>query len=610
MRITIGLILALSAEVGGWWLGESHWLVILLALSAIALAGLGVLRKGLLSLWNRRLNIYLLMSVATVGAIALGQWGEAAVVIVLYALAELLEERSTERSERTLRALLQLTPPTATVLDERGHWQTQPLSAVRVGQRVRVRPGERVPLDGEVVAGSASIDESPLTGESMPVFKGVGDKVYAGTMNLDGSLEFLVSAEQGRTLIDQIARTVEEARARRTHMERLIDRFAEVYTPVVFGLAGAVALLPPLLTGASWSEWLYRGLVLLVLGCPCALVISIPVTILSALTTSARKGILVKGGVFMERVAQLRALALDKTGTLTTGRLQVEEWLPLDGAKADQQKLLLSDALSLSAHSEHPVARAVVQYAHQQGVAPSELTEFVAMPGQGMRGKVNGRTILMGHPRLFNDPRVAQWVEKHQGLTPVVVSNGIRSALIVLRDTPRDEAHEAVQQLEALGIHPVMLTGDSPTTARAVGQKIGIREVYAGLLPDEKRAIVEHLRQTYGSVGMVGDGINDAPALASADVGFSFAQEGTDLARETADVVLLTHDLRAIPWLVRVGRRARQLIAQNIVFVLSVRLAVLALAFTGNATLWMAILADMGVSLAVIANGMRVLRVR
>ncbi len=610
MRIALGLVLALLAEIGGWWLGEPHPVVIGLALGAIGLAGWGVLHKGLISLLRLRLNIYLLMSVASVGAITLQHWGEAAVVLVLYALAELLEERSTERSERSLRALLDLTPPTATVQDEQGNWHECALHEVQVGQRVRVRPGERIPLDGQVVAGSASVDESPVTGESLPVSKSVGDRVYAGTMNLDGSLEFLVSAEQGRTLIDQIAQTVQSARARRSQMERLIDRFAEVYTPIVFGLAGAVALLPPLLMGAPLGEWVYRGLVLLVLSCPCALVISVPVTILSALTACARRGILVKGGVFLEQVALLRVLAMDKTGTLTTGALTVEEWLPLDSADPHRQKELLNDALSLALHSEHPIARAVVQYAREQGATPSTLTEFLAMPGKGMQGRVNGRIIKMGNPRLFESHEAARRAEKVDGRTPVVVSNGIQTALIVLHDTPRAEARSVIQQVESLSVQPVMLTGDSPASARAVAQEVGIREVYAGLLPDEKRALVDRLRESCHFVGMIGDGINDAPALAMASVGISFAQGGTDLARETADVVLIPHDLRLVPWLIRTARWARQLIVQNIAFVLIVRAGVLALAFTGNATLWMAILADMGVSLAVIANGMRIVRAR
>jgi Cd2+/Zn2+-exporting ATPase len=608
LSIGVGLALALGAEVAEW-LGVEGALPIGLAGAAILIAGRGVLGQGLRALVRLRPNIYLLMTLASVGALVLGKWGEAAVVLTLYALAELLEQRAAERSERSLRAALEIAPAEATVLSPDGTWHTVPVAQIHVGQRVRIKPGERVPIDGVVLAGASAVDQSPITGESVPVEKSVGDTVYAGSLNLHGSLEVEARTTAEGTLAAHIAHVVSQAQARRAQVERLMDRFAQVYTPLMLVLAAGVALLPPLVLGAAMGEWLYRGLMFLVLGCPCALVISTPVTLLCALTGLARQGVVVKGAVVLEQAARLRAFAFDKTGTLTHAHLRVETVWKLDGQPLHEH---LRIALSLASHSEHPIAHAIRAYCQQQGVAAVPLEAFEAAPGLGMRGIVAGKTYRMGNHRFVEQHNAcSKSLEtlleslESQGLTPVVLFDHQPRAVFALSDTIRSNAVEAIARLHTLGLHTVLLTGDTQATARAVAQRTGVQEHYAELLPLEKGQVIEALRQRYGAVGMAGDGINDAPALALADVSISFAERGTDLSLETADIALIQHDLRRIPCVIATARRAIHIIRQNIVFVLTVRAVFAILALTGNATLWAAILADMGSTLLVIANGWR-----
>ncbi|MDM7461032.1 MAG: heavy metal translocating P-type ATPase [bacterium] len=605
-QIGLGVALALAAELAEW-LGTAEALPALLATAAIAIAGRAVLWQGMRALTRLQPNIYLLMTLASVGAIALGKWGEAAVVVTLYALAELLEQRAAERSERSLRAALQLAPPQATVQTPDGAWQTVPVEQIQIGQRIRVKPGERIPLDGAVVAGASSVDQSPITGESVPIEKSVGDTVYAGALNLHGSLDVVVNATADATVVAQIARIA--AQARRAQVERLIDRFARTYTPLMLGLATGVAVLPPLVMGGAWGEWLYRGLVLLVLGCPCALVISTPVTLLSALAGLARRGVVVKGAAVLEHAARLRAFAFDKTGTLTYGCLQVE-FIRYPDTKPLARPLEI--ALSLAMHSEHPVAQAIRDHCLQQGTTARPVESFETTPGLGVVGVVDGQTFRMGNHRFVEAHNACskpletllEQLEQ-QGLTPVVLFDHQPRVVFALRDTARPDAAPAIAQLHALGLHTALLTGDVPAVADAVAHATGVQAHYAELLPHQKAQALEALRQQFGCVGMAGDGVNDAPALALADVGISFAERGTDLALETADVALMRHDLTLIPTLIRTAKHAMRLITQNIAFVLSVRAGFIALALMGQTTLWMAILADMGVTLLVIANGWR-----
>lgn len=606
--IGVGLALALGAELAEW-LGWGSVLPIALASAAILLAGRGVILQGLRALTRRRPNIYLLMTLASAGALALGKWGEAAVVLTLYALAELLEQRAAEHSERSLRAALEIAPAEATVQTPDGEWRAMPVAQIRVGQRVRIKPGERVPIDGTVRAGASTVDQSPLTGESVPVEKSIGDTVYAGSLNLHGSLEVEASTTAEGTLVAHITRVVVQAQARRAQVDRVIDRFAQVYTPLMLAMATGVALLPPLLLGAPLSEWLYRGLVFLVLGCPCALVISTPVTLLCALTALARQGVVVKGAVVLEQAARLRAFAFDKTGTLTYGSQRIKTVQSLD--KQPLQKHL-QVALSLTSHSEHPIAHAIRAYCQQQGVSVAPLESFEAATGLGVTGVVAGKTYRMGNHRFVEQHNAcSKSLEtlleslESQGLTPVVLFDHQPRAVFALQDTVRPDAADALAQLHALGLHTALLTGDTQASANAVAQRVGVREWYAELLPHEKAQAIEALRQRFGSVGMAGDGINDAHALASADVGVSFAERSADLAIEAADVALMRHTLSSIPRLIITARRALGIVKQNIAFVLAVRAVFATLALTGQATLWAAIVADMGSTLLVIANGWR-----
>lgn len=607
-QIGVGLALALGAEVVEW-LGVEGVAPALMAILAIAVAGRTVLWRGLLALARFRPNIYMLMTLAGTGAIALGKWGEAAVVLTLYALAELLEQRASDRAERSLRTALELAPKEATVLMPDGAWRTLPLAQIQVGQRVRVKPGERIPLDGTVVAGASVVDQSPITGESVPVEKSAGDTVYAGALNLHGALEIEVAATADETLVAHIARVVAQAQARRAQVDRLMDRFARVYTPLMLGLATSVAVLPPLITGTPFADWLYRGLVFLVLGCPCALVISTPVTLLSALTGLARRGVVVKGAVVLEQAAGLRAFAFDKTGTLTYGKQGVEHARSLDRQPLQSH---LDIALSLAMRSEHLIAHAIHDYCLKRGATARAVESFEAAPGLGISGVVEGKLFRMGNHRFVEQhdacskalETVLEQLEA-QGLTTVVLFDHQPRAVFALRDTARPDAATAVAQLHALRMHTALLTGDTQATAEAIAQQTGVQECYAELLPHEKAQAIEALRARFGRVGMAGDGINDAPALATADVGVSFAERGTDLALETADVALMRHDLTLIPALIRTARAAMGIIKQNIVFVLAVRTAFIGLALAGQTTLWTAILADMGVTLLVIGNGWR-----
>jgi len=606
--IGVGLALAFGAELAEW-LGLEGVLPIALASAAILLAGRDVLLQGIRALTRLRPNIYLLMTLASAGALTLGKWGEAAVVLTLYALAELLEQRAAERSERSLRAALEIAPAEATVQTPDGEWRAIPVAQIQLGQRVRIKPGERVPIDGVVRAGASAVDQSPLTGESVPVEKSVGDTVYAGSLNLHGSLEVEASTTAEGTLVAHIARVVAQAQARRAQVDRVMDRFAQVYTPLMLALATGVALLPPLLLGVPLSEWLYRGLVFLVLGCPCALVISTPVTLLCALTALARQGVVVKGAAALEQTARLRAFAFDKTGTLTYGSQRIETAQSLDKQPLSEH---LQVALSLASHSEHPIAHAIRAYCQQQGVTAAPLESFEAAPGLGVTGVVAGKTYRMGNHRFVEQHHAcSKSLEtlleslESQGLTPVVLFDHQPRAVFALQDTVRPDAADALAQLHTLGVHTVLLTGDTQATAKAVAQRVGVREWYAELLPHEKAQAIEALRQRFGSVGMAGDGINDAPALARADVGVSFAERSADLTIETADVALMRHTLHAIPHLITTARRTLGIVKQNIAFVLTIRAVFATLALTGHATLWAAIVADMGSTLLVIANGWR-----
>ncbi|KQO41242.1 heavy metal translocating P-type ATPase [Pseudomonas chengduensis] len=589
------------------------WLVALLAVAAILMCGLNTYNKGWIALKNRNLNINALMSIAVTGAVLIGQWPEAAMVMVLFTLAELIEARSLDRARNAIRGLMDLAPPRATVQQADGSWQELDVQAIGLGAVVRVRPGERISLDGEVVGGSSTVNQAPITGESLPVEKRVGDAVFAGTINEAGSLEFRVSAAARDTTLARIIHAVEEAQGSRAPTQRFVDQFSRIYTPVVFAFALAVAVLPPLVIGGAWLDWVYRALVLLVVACPCALVISTPVTIVSGLAAAARKGILIKGGVYLENGRHLALLALDKTGTLTHGKPVQTDSLHL--LKVDEPQHA-AWAASLAARSDHPVSRALAQRAEEQGQELHDVEDFEALPGRGSKGRIEGTLLYIGNHRLVEDlglcsAQLEQRLEalERQGKSVVVLCDEQRALMLfAVADTVRQSSREAVAELHELGVRTCMLSGDNAHTAAAIAEQVGVDEARGDLLPADKLAWVE-ARQAQGKVvGMVGDGINDAPALAKAEIGFAMGAAGTDTAIETADVALMDDDLRKIPAFVRLSRQTHAILVQNIVLALGIKAIFLAMTLAGEATMWMAVFADMGVSLMVVFNGLRLLR--
>ncbi|WP_263139582.1 heavy metal translocating P-type ATPase [Pseudomonas sp. RIT-PI-AD] len=607
--LALGAVTAIAAELVHFTQAAPDWVVAGLALVAILSNGLGVYRKGWIALKNFNLNINALMSIAVTGAVLIGQWPEAAMVMVLFSLAERIEAYSLDRARRAIRGLLELTPERATVQQTDGAWLEVEVAGVAMGARVRVRPGERIGLDGEVLSGNSTVDQAPITGESLPVEKKPGDALFAGTINQEGALEFRVTALAGSSTLARIIQAVEEAQGARAPTQRFVDRFSRIYTPAVFLLALAVAVLPPLLFSAGWFDWFYRALVLLVVACPCALVISTPVTIVSGLAAAARKGILIKGGVYLESGRTLDCLALDKTGTLTHGKPVLTDFVPLSGDGEAVQAL----AASLASRSDHPVSKAV---ARASEAPPQAVEEFAALPGHGVRGVIEGKRYHLGNHRLVESlglcsAEIEAELERLErlGRTVVALCDENRTlGLFAVADTLKASSREAIAELHALGVETLMLTGDNAHTAAAIAAEAGIDQARGDLLPDDKRATVQALQEQGRHVGMVGDGINDAPALARAQIGFAMAAVGTDTAIETADVALMDDDLRKIPQFIRLSRRTGRLLRQNIALALGIKAIFLAVTLAGEATMWMAVFADMGVSLLVVFNGLRLLR--
>ncbi|WP_253912193.1 heavy metal translocating P-type ATPase [Pseudomonas sp. CVAP len=604
---------ALAAEVIHFTSAAPTWVVAIVALISILSGGLGTYKKGWIALKNLNLNINALMSIAVTGAVLIGQWPEAAMVMFLFTVAELIEAKSLDRARNAISGLMQMTPERATVQQADGTWLEQEVKSIELGARVRVRPGERIGLDGEVLSGSSTIDQAPITGESLPVEKTVGDKVFAGTINQAGSLEFKVTAAANNSTLARIIHAVEAAQGARAPTQRFVDRFSKIYTPVVFIFALAVALIPPLFMGAAWFDWIYRALVLLVVACPCALVISTPVTIVSGLAAAARKGILIKGGVYLEGGHELDYLALDKTGTITHGKPVQTDYLSLDPTVEDTAQIL---AASLAGRSDHPVSLAIANAAVDKQLTLLAVDNFEALTGRGVRGEINGQVYHLGNHRLVEElglcsPALEEklFALEEQGKTVVLLLDTSGPlALFAVADTVKASSREAIRQLHELGIKTLMLTGDNPHTARAIAAQVGIDEARGDLLPTDKLKAIEGLYAKGHRVGMVGDGINDAPALARAQIGFAMAAAGTDTAIETADVALMDDDLRKIPAFIRLSRQTSNILTQNIALALIIKAIFLGVTFVGLATMWMAVFADMGVALLVVFNGLRLLR--
>jgi Cd2+/Zn2+-exporting ATPase len=588
---------------------------IALYLAATVAGAWFILPKALYSLKSLRPDMNLLMVVAVIGAIGIGEWFEAATVSFLFSLALLLERWSVGRARRAIGALMELSPAVARIVDPAtGRTREVPAAEVSVGDLIRVRPGDRIPLDGRIVSGSTAVDQSTVTGESIPVAKQIDDSVFAGTVNGNGAIDVRVEREAGDTTLARIIQLVAEAQARRSPSEQWVDRFARVYTPIMMALAVAVAVVPPALFDGDWSLWFYRALVLLVIACPCALVISTPVSVVAGLASAARAGVLIKGGNHLETPARLEAIAFDKTGTLTHGQPAVQRILSFNG---HDEAEVLARAAALEADSSHPLALAVLAEAASRDVHFEPATSVTLLPGRGSEGLIDGRQFWVGSHRLMEE-KGAETPEYHRlaeeledsGHSLVAVGNEAHvCGLIGVADGIREAAEEAVRELHRLGVRElIMLTGDNQGTARSVAEEIGLEDYRSELLPAEKVAAVAELTDRFESVAMVGDGINDAPALATATIGIAMGAAGTDAAIETADVALMSDDLRRLPWLVRHSRRVLRVIRQNIAFALLVKAAFVVLAAMGMATLWMAIAADMGASLLVVANGLRLLR--
>jgi Cd2+/Zn2+-exporting ATPase len=588
--------------------------VIFLYLASIATGAWYVVPKALQSVRRLRPDMNFLMVVAVIGAAFIGEWFEAATVAFLFAVSLLLEHWSVERARNAIGALLDISPSTAHVVGpEDGVVRESPVEEVPLGAIVRVRPGERIPLDGEVAKGESTVNQAPMTGESMPVPKAQDDEVYAGTINQDGALEIRTTKAAADTTLARIIHMVESAQSRRAPSQQWVDRFATYYTPAMMFAAIAIAVFPPLLLSASWAEWVYRGLVVLVIACPCALVVSTPVSIVSALTASARNGVLIKGGAYLEAAGRLRALAMDKTGTLTYGRPEVQRVVPLNGHSETE---LLERAAALEANSEHPLARAILRRARESGIEPAAAEGFQAVRGKGAEATLDGRSFWIGSHRFMHE-KGQETAEVHSraleledaGHTVVTLGNESHvCGLISIADSPREGVREVVESIKRTGVKQViMLTGDNEGTARAVAAEAGIDEFRYELLPEDKVNVIVQLVQEHKYVAMVGDGINDAPAMAAASFGIAMGAMGTDAALETADVVLMSDDLSKLPWLIRHSRRTLGIIKQNIAFALGLKLVFIILTLFGLASLWMAILADTGATLLVVFNGLRLL---
>ncbi|WP_425619148.1 heavy metal translocating P-type ATPase [Anatilimnocola sp. NA78] len=585
---------------------------VLFSLSVIA----GVwyfLPKAWPSLRRLRPDMNLLMTVAVIGAIAIGEWSEAATVAFLFSVSLALESWSIGRARRAIAALMGLTPPTVRIIGKDGNEQEVSPEGVEVGTTVLVRPGERIALDGLVARGNSDVNQASITGESMPVAKAPGSEVYAGTINGNGAMQVTSTKLAQDTTLAKIIRMVGDAQSQRAPSEQWVETFARYYTPAVMIAAALVLVVPPLLLGGQWSAWIYNSLVLLVIACPCALVISTPVSIVAAIAAAARQGVLIKGGLYVEVPGRIKVIALDKTGTLTAGKPAVVEVIPLNG---HSEKELLERAAAMEFHSDHPLALAILRYAEEKGVKVEAADEFQILQGKGASAKLDGRLFWLGSHRYLEErgqetPEIHQQLEtmSSAGRSVVVVGNDVHvCGLIALADQLRPETKQVIADLHAVGIqHLIMLTGDNKATATAIAQATGIDEFRAELLPEDKVKAIEELQAKYGQVAMIGDGVNDAPALGRASLGIAMGAVGSDAAIETADIALLSDDLSKVAWLIRHSRQTLQVIHQNIFASLAVKVLFVVLTLAGFASLWIAIAADAGVSLLVVVNGLRLL---
>jgi Cd2+/Zn2+-exporting ATPase len=605
--LTAGIILAVGLYFE--FLSKQHMLAQILFLVVVTVSGYNIIKKSVLSVLKKRLDMNFLMSIAAVGAFLIGHGEEGAAVIFLFFIAEFLEDYAAERARKSVASLLKLAPETA-VVKRNGKEITVHTHEVEVKELIVVKPGDRIPLDGVVIKGVSSVNQAPITGESMPVAKEKGSNVFAGTINQEGYLEIRVTKKSDETMLSKIVKLVERAQKKKSKTEVFIDKFARYYTPTVIILAFIVMAVPTLIFGFSFDEWFYRALVLLVVSCPCALAISTPVSMVSGITSAARNGVLIKGGSYIEEIRNEKTIVFDKTGTLTEGKPEVTDVIALNKYS---EKELLKIAASLESRSKHPLAEAIIKNAEKRKIKLANVSEFKSMTGKGLKGKINGKWFYVGNKSFFEEietgfPKDFMGKFENEGKTSVLVGNDNHViGVIALMDKIRDVSYNVIRDLKKRGIKTVMLTGDNERIAKTIAEKLAIDEYYAELLPEDKVKVIEKLLKRYKHVVMIGDGVNDAPALAKVHVGIAMGAIGSDVAIETADIVLMNDDLSKVGYLLDLSKKTMFVIKQNILASILIKSSFVVLAFSGIVTLWLAVaIGDMGLSLAVILNALRI----
>ncbi|MCM3638196.1 cadmium-translocating P-type ATPase [Sporosarcina luteola] len=600
--------------------GEENIVTTLLFLVSMFIGGLSLFKVGLQNLLRFDFDMKTLMTVAVIGGAIIGEWAEVAIVVILFAISEALERFSMDRARQSIRSLMDIAPKEALVR-RNGQEMMIHVDDIAVGDIMIVKPGQKIAMDGLVIKGYSAVNQAAITGESVPVEKTVDDEVFAGTLNEEGLLEVKITKLVEDTTISKIIHLVEEAQGERAPSQAFVDKFAKYYTPIIMIIAALVALLPPLLLGGSWETWVYQGLAVLVVGCPCALVISTPISIVSAIGNAAKKGVLIKGGVYLEEMGALKAIAFDKTGTLTKGIPVVTDYAVLSNQMNEKELLAIITALEY--RSQHPLASAIMKKAEEENISYSDVLveDFTSITGKGIKGNVNGITYYIGSPKLFNELLTVDFEQdleqnvtalQNQGKTAMVIGTEKEVlGVIAVADEVRESSKEIIEKLHQLGIKKtIMLTGDNKGTANAIGSHVGVSDIRADLMPQDKLEYIKQLRAEYGNVAMVGDGVNDAPALAASTVGIAMGGAGTDTALETADVALMGDDLRKLPFTVKLSRKALNTIKANITFAIAIKFIALLLVIPGWLTLWIAILSDMGATLIVALNSLRLMRVK
>ncbi|STO36634.1 Probable cadmium-transporting ATPase [[Flavobacterium] thermophilum] len=618
IKVYISAVLLVISWFLGKQYGEEHIFATIGYAAAILIGGYSLFIKGFKNLVRLNFDMNTLMTVAILGAAAIGEWGEGATVVILFAISEALERYSMDKARQSIESLMDIAPKEALI--RRGNEEMMvPVDDIQVGDIMIVKPGQKLAMDGIVIKGTSTLNQAAITGESVPVTKTVGDEVFAGTLNEEGLLEVKVTKRVEDTTLSKIIHLVEEAQAERAPSQAFVDRFAKYYTPAIIIFALLLAVIPPLFMGADWSEWIYRGLAVLVVGCPCALVISTPVSIVTAIGNAAKNGVLIKGGIYLEEAGNLKVIAFDKTGTLTKGIPSVTDVVTYNGNENE----LMTITAAIEKGSQHPLASAIIRKAEEDGLNFNDVSveEFQSITGKGVKAKVNNAMYYVGSPGLFEEllPNGIQSEIKEQittlqtqGKTVMILGTEKEIlALIAVADEIRESSKEVIRKLHQVGIEKtVMLTGDNQRTAEAIGKQVGVSDIKADLLPEDKLNFIKELRDKYRSVAMVGDGVNDAPALAASTVGVAMGGAGTDTALETADIALMSDDLSKLPYTIKLSRKALAIIKQNITFSLGIKALALLLIVPGWLTLWLAVFADMGATLIVTLNSMRLLKVK